>query len=725
MSLTSAPLIAPSGTDGFHGIARSESVYFARRRVSLTVAALFFLLVCGRAPHFHYLLAHWSGGHAAGIALLGNALLVGVYAFIATVAAMNAILGFPRLTVTPQGLMRRSLFRTTTVEWNSLSRFHVAHVNGGKAASAAADIIGPDASPRLRRGKRKLFKITATYRTPVETIVAEIHDRQTEALGVPAPLPRAASAPVVPEYGVAGFRMPWATFGLLAILTAVFVAEHRLGVAPEAAPLTPDLLTLYAFGGLSWNAVLNHAELLRLFSSALLHLSAAHLIGNAVALLLVGWPLERLVGRPWVLAIFVVSGLAGSIMGLVAYPANMVIVGASGGIAGLFGAMVVLSFRLPTLRKRTFMVLGTTLAMIAMFIPLKTQGNIQIGHAVHIAGALAGAALGMFLLRTWLERSRLPRFRRAGLAVGAGGLAMALVGVPTSLGVSRASIAMIQGCAESSPDTRVRSCTALLDSDAGNRLTTLLNRGNAYLEKAQYDLAIVDFDRLIELAPGSAYARVSRGVAYARKGLRDRSIPDFTKAIELAPKLSLAYFYRGGDYLDEGLVDLAIADEDQAIALNPSLAGAYAIRGQAYSRNGGTEAAIKDYSKAIALDPGDAATYYGRGVAYLRANRFDEAIGDNSKALELRPEDAAAYNNRAWALHLKGENALALPDAEKAVTLAPGSVSGLETRAEIYEKLGRTSDAATEYRAVLAIDGGQQLARDGLMRSNAKLRKSL
>ncbi len=617
------------------------------------IAALFLLLLCGRAPHFLYLLANWPGGQVANVAILENALLAGVYAFTATVAAMSATLGYPRLILTSRGLTRRSLFRTANVAWNSLSRFHVTHRNGGKAASAAADIIGPDASPRLRRGKGKLFKITANYRTPIETIVAEIHDRQTAAMGVPAPLSRAARAPVVPQYGIAGFRMPWATFGLLAILTAVFVAEHRLGVAPEAVALTPDLLTLYAFGGLSRNAVLNHAELLRLFSSALLHLSAAHLIGNALALLLVGWPLERLAGRSWFLAIFVVSGLAGSIVGLAAYPANMVVVGASGGIAGLFGAMVVLSFRLPTKRKRMFMVLRTTLAIIAMFMPTGTQGTIHIGHAVHFAGALAGAALGIFLLRTWPESCRLPRFRNAGLAVGTGGLAMALLGIPASHGLSRGSVGLIQGCAASDMDTRLRSCTALLDSDAGNRLTTLLYRGDAYLAK--------------------------------------------------------------------GRNDLAIADEDQATALDPSFAGAYAVRGQAYSRNGRAEAAIADYSKAIALNPGDAATYYNRGIEYLRADRFDEAIADNDKALELRPANASAYNNRAWALHLKGEDALALPDAEKGVTLAPGSAPMLETRAEIYEKLGRTSDAVTDYRAVLAIDRGQQLARDGLNRLGAEI----
>ena len=719
MSLTSAPPLPSPSIDRVGEAGRSEAVYLGKRRVPLMVAVLCLLLAWGRGRHFHYLLAQGSGDHAVKAAITGNALLLGVVAFIAATAMMNAVLGFPRLTVTRQGLTRRSLFRTTTAEWNSLSRFHIERLNGGKTVSATADIIGPNASRKLLRGKARVFKIADTYRTPIELIAAEIHGRQTEAMGGPAPLPRAAGAAVVPEYGVAGFRLPWVTFGLIVVLIAVFVAEHRQGVAPEAAPLKPDFLTLYAFGALNRGALLHHGELLRLFSSTLLHSSKAHLVGNVAALLLVGWPLERLIGRALLLAIFMVSGLAGSILGLVVYPASTTLVGASGGITGLFAAMVAFSFRLPTRRKRTLMIVRAALGLIAAFMPSEIQDGARIAYAAHLGGVPAGVVLGILLLRTWNEACRLPRFRRTGLAVGTGGLALALLGIPVSLHLSREFVASVQGCARGDPDTRVRGCTALLDGREGSEPVTLLHRGNAYAAKKQYDPAIVDFDRLIALAPGSAQAFVARGYAYAGKGLYNRSIPDFTKAIELDSKFSIAYLDRGGAYLDEGNIDLAIADEDRAIALDPTLAGAYAFRGKAYSRKGGTGEAIADYSSAIALNPSDGDTYFNRGVEYLRENRFDEAVADTTKALELQPANAAAYNNRAWALHRKGEDPLALPDAEKAVVLAPSRVPPLETRAEIYEKLGRRRDAVADYRAALAIDGSLQLARDGLKRLNA------
>ncbi len=723
MPLISVALSPPS-IGGLYRDDRSETVHLGKRRVSLLVAALCLLLALGRARHFHDLLAHGAGDHAVGVAILENVLLLGVYAFIAVAAMMSTVLGFPRLVVTPRGLTRRSLFRTTAAEWNSLSRFHVERLDGGRIMAATADIIGPNASPRLRRRKDRLFKIANTYRTPVETIVAGIHDYQTEALGVPAPLPRAVGAPVVPQYGIAGFRMPWATLGLLAVLTAVFVAEHRLGVAPEPTPLTANVLTLYGFGGANRGAVLHHGEVLRLLSSALLHLSAAHLIGNAVGLLLVGWPVERLVGRSWFLAILVAGSLAGSVAGLAAYPAHVTLAGASGGITGLFAAMAVLIFRLPAGRKRVFMLVRTTLVALVVFLPAGTQADFKIGHAAHIGGALAGAALGILLLRTWRASCRLPEFRKAGLAVGTAGLGLALLGIPTSLRLSREFVVSIEGCASADPDRTIRSCTAALDSGAGDTTIVLLSRGRAYAAKGQYDLAIADFDRLIALVPNSADAHLGRGYAFLRKGKLNQSVADFTKSIELNPKFTAAYFDRGAAYLDMGRNDLAIADEDQALALDPNQAGAYVVRGLAYSRKGGSNEAIADYSKAIVLKPGVPNAYSYRASAFLRQNRFDEAVADTTKALELQPESAAAHNDRAWALHLKGENALALPYAEKAVALGPGSAPAVETRAEIYEKLGRTRDAIADYRAVLAIDDHQQLARDGLKRLRADLVKT-
>ena len=59
--------------------------------------------------------------------------------------------------------------------------------------------------------------------------------------------------------------------------------------------------------------------------------------------------------------------------------------------------------------------------------------------------------------------------------------------------------------------------------------------------KGDFDRAIADFNRAIELKPDYAEAYNNRGNAYSDKGDFDHAIADFSKAIELKPDFPIAY----------------------------------------------------------------------------------------------------------------------------------------------------------------------------------------
>lgn len=86
-------------------------------------------------------------------------------------------------------------------------------------------------------------------------------------------------------------------------------------------------------------------------------------------------------------------------------------------------------------------------------------------------------------------------------------------------------------------------------------------------------------------------------------GEYETAITDYTKAIELNPKESAIYFSRALAYLNTSSFTPAIKDLDKVIELDPKEAMAYFKRGGALEKINESEKALSDYQKAFELDP--------------------------------------------------------------------------------------------------------------------------
>jgi tetratricopeptide (TPR) repeat protein len=96
-------------------------------------------------------------------------------------------------------------------------------------------------------------------------------------------------------------------------------------------------------------------------------------------------------------------------------------------------------------------------------------------------------------------------------------------------------------CNHSSGDVAIAACTRAIASGqytTQDVATLYTSRGNEYAYKGQYDRAIEDLDRAIQLDPQNVVAFYDRGIAYGAKGQRDRAIQDFDQAIRLDPQFA-------------------------------------------------------------------------------------------------------------------------------------------------------------------------------------------
>jgi tetratricopeptide (TPR) repeat protein len=221
----------------------------------------------------------------------------------------------------------------------------------------------------------------------------------------------------------------------------------------------------------------------------------------------------------------------------------------------------------------------------------------------------------------------------------------------TALDATAALADARQDCQMSRGDAAIQACDLAIGE-------AYKNRGYAYDAKGDFDRAIADFTKAIEINPKDADAYKNRGYAYDAKGDFDRAIADFTKAIEINPKDADAYNNRGSVYETKGDFDRAIADFMKAIEIDPKDADAYINRcWLRATANRDLTLAFADCDTGLRLAPNDANGLDSRAFLYLRLGRLDEAIADYDAALKTNPRLASSLYGRGLAKQKKGDQA--------------------------------------------------------------------
>ncbi len=103
-----------------------------------------------------------------------------------------------------------------------------------------------------------------------------------------------------------------------------------------------------------------------------------------------------------------------------------------------------------------------------------------------------------------------------------------------------------------------------------------------------------------------ASACFDRGLKKERNDDFDGALADFTKAIELNPNMFLYFLARGVARESKNDYTGALADFDRLVELNPTDADSFANRGECLQMQGHYPEALADYTQAIQMDPASA-----------------------------------------------------------------------------------------------------------------------
>jgi tetratricopeptide (TPR) repeat protein len=117
------------------------------------------------------------------------------------------------------------------------------------------------------------------------------------------------------------------------------------------------------------------------------------------------------------------------------------------------------------------------------------------------------------------------------------------------------------------------------------------------------DISLADLFEAIRLDPTSADAFNNRGLTYSGLQQYDQAIADFTRAIELSPR-PRTYDSRGRAYLKARDHASALVDFSRSIEIDPEFAKAWRHRGEVRGAMGDYEGARQDLMTALRLRPG-------------------------------------------------------------------------------------------------------------------------
>lgn len=183
-------------------------------------------------------------------------------------------------------------------------------------------------------------------------------------------------------------RKPYVTYALLAInillfIIMVFVSGDGIyGFQTE---------TLVKFGGNVKSLVLN-GEYWRLIASAFLHDGFLHLICNMYALYVLGIQLENFFGKTRFAIIYLFSAITGNLLSLVFADPNVVSIGASGAIFGLFGSLLYFGYYYRVYLGTVLRTQIVPVILINLLFGIVTPG---IDNAAHIGGLIGGVFISM------------------------------------------------------------------------------------------------------------------------------------------------------------------------------------------------------------------------------------------------------------------------------------------------------------------------------------------
>lgn len=225
--------------------------------------------------------------------------------------------------------------------------------------------------------------------------------------------------------------------------------------------------------------------------------------------------------------------------------------------------------------------------------------------------------------------------------------------------------------------------------------------GLSHFQQHEYELAINQYQRILDDHPDSSQARLMLAMTFLLQKRVDDCLRQIRYVLKNDPNNGLAYNLLGSAQLLQKEYDKALAAFNRAIEINPGLVDVYLKKGQAHMVRGEAEMAEMALVNAVSNAPHVLNTRLILASHYSRTGQYAKASEVLLDGLTEASEDALLYRLLAGISFKQSQEKQFVSYLQKAKQAEPTYLSPYFTLAAHYQVKGEYDLAVDEYRALL------------------------
>eukprot|EP00002_Diphylleia_rotans_P014396 TRINITY_DN2805_c0_g1_i1.p1 TRINITY_DN2805_c0_g1~~TRINITY_DN2805_c0_g1_i1.p1 ORF type:complete len:569 (+),score=168.32 TRINITY_DN2805_c0_g1_i1:83-1789(+) len=241
-------------------------------------------------------------------------------------------------------------------------------------------------------------------------------------------------------------------------------------------------------------------------------------------------------------------------------------------------------------------------------------------------------------------------------------------------------------------------------------------KGNELYKKRQFADAIAQYTLAIENDPSEITYYTNRAAVYFETKEYQKAIEDCEKGIEVGRAARADYALIAKAYARIANSHVNLGDLNEAIKFfNKSLSENRAP--DVLKRLKEIEKLKEQRDKEAYIDPVKSQEEKQKGNECFKQGKNPEAVAHYTEAIKRNPKDHVLYSNRAAAYMKLGEYRLGLQDAEEAIKIEPTFTKALIRKAHCLYFMKEYQKALEAYDTILKIEPDNEEVTDGVQRT--------